>query len=182
MAFEDLSWPQGSENMGGLIGDLFFIPIEDVDDASLPTLDADGVSITGNIAPKSGKEFFQIYHTKGTGKIDDTTVGERDSKSYENMLEFFHPGQGKELANFKAEVCNTPGLWIGKDSKGNYRVLGMCAINGAISIERPAYCESIQGSTGAAASDQNGSTFQVKAAAPHPALYYAGTIPTAPVP
>ncbi len=181
MAFEDLLWTQGKENMGGLLGDIFFIPIEDVDPAALPTLDVDGISLTGEIAPLSTKEFFQIYHTKGTGKIDDNTGGERDGKSFENLLEFFFPGQEKSVENFKKMVANTPGLWIAKDPQGNYRALGISAIGGVVTLDRPAYCESIASGTGAASTDKSGSTFQVKSEAPHPPLFYSGTIPTDPV-
>lgn len=175
MAFVDLKWNQGVDNMGGLVGDVFFCPTEDI--ATLPALATDKISLTGNIVCKTGKKFIQIYHTKGTGKLDDTSVGERDGKSRENMLEFFFPGAKKEVEAFKHQVQNTPGVVICKDTENNLRVLGICVLGGNVGLDLPAYMESSSGTTGAASADRRGSTFQFKSESPHPPLFYGGDIP-----
>jgi hypothetical protein len=168
--FSDLVWVQGSDNMGGLRGKIYFCPVEDI--LTMPTIAADGITYTGNITCKTGKNFVAIYHTLGTGKIDETTVGERDGKSIENLIEFFFPGGKKEVAAFKRKVQNTPGIVIGKDSDNNFRVVG--------TLDLPAYLESASGTTGAASADRRGSTFQFKAESTHPPMFYEGTIPLTP--
>jgi hypothetical protein len=178
--FVDLNWPIGQDNMGGLVGDLFWIATPDVDEAQLPTMDADGVSLTGNIVPKATKHFIKIYHTKGTGKIDDTGVGERDGKSSENTCEFFFPGAVKTVEAFKRKVKNTPGVLIGRDTENNLRVLGICELGGVVSLDLPCYLEANTGTSGAASADRRGTTFTFKAEAPHSPLFYSGTIPLEP--
>lgn len=174
---EDLLWAAGKPNMGGLVGDVYAVPVDDIDDTQLPTLDADGVSLTGNFVLKADKKFARIYHTRGTGKLDENTVGDRDGKSFENMAEFFFPGMEKTVAKWKKDYVNTPMLVIVKETSGGMRVIGITVLeDDSLSLALPAYIESIAGTTGAAAADRRGSTFQVKAEAPHPPLYYSGTI------
>lgn len=175
---EDLKWEQGRQNMGGLIGEVFFVPIDDVDtsDENLPTLDADGVTVTGDIVLKAAKKWISIYHTSGTGKIDSNSVGERDGKSFENILEFNFPGSKKEVVAHNKQVLNTPGLYIGQDTDGNMRIIGLTVINGVLSYKLPVYTESIASTTGAARADKRGTTYQAKAEAPHEALFYEGAI------
>jgi hypothetical protein len=168
--FSDLIWAQGSDNMGGLRGKIFYCPTEDI--LSEPTIATDKITYTGNYVCKTGKNFVSIYHTLGTGKIDDGTVGERDGKSVENTLEFFFPGGKKEVAAFKRRAQNTPCIVIAKDSDNNYRVIG--------SLDLPAYLESGSGTTGAASADRRGTTFQFKAEAAHPPMFYEGTVPLTP--
>lgn len=181
MAFEDILWTQGSDNMGGLVGDLYFVPIEDIDFTTPPTLNADGVTITGNIVLKASKQWFKIYHTVGTGKIEDKIVGERDGKSFENMCEFKFPGDTKDLVAFKRQIKNTPIALLGRDAQGAYRVMGISIVKATggsdvLVLDYPAYIEQADGTTGAQSADAKGHTFQVKCAANHPPLFYEGTI------
>lgn len=174
---EDLLWIQGKTNMGGLVGDVYAVPIEDVDETQLPTLAADEVTLEGSFVLKADKKFARIYHTKGTGKLDDNSVGERDGKSYENIAEFFFPGQEKKVTAFKKKYTNTPMLVIVKETSGDMRPIGICELTtGVLTLNLPAYIESVTSTTGAASADRRGSTFQVKSESPHPPLYYSGAI------
>lgn len=183
MAFTDLLWTQGKDNMGGLLGKAYYCPVEDLT-TPLPTLAADGVSLTGDFVCKSTKRFYEIYCTRGTGKLDDNAVGERDGKSREIMVDLFIPGAVKEVEAFKRKIQNTPVVVIVSDTDGNYRVLGVVALGAegaeVVSLAMPAYLESAAGTTGAAGTDRRGTTFQFKAEAPHAALFYGGTIPLTP--
>lgn len=179
--FTDLLWPQGKDNMGGLLGKLYYSPVEDIDAANLPTLDTDGVTLTGDFACKTGKRFYEVYCTRGTGQLQDETVGERDGKSQENMVDFFIPGSLKDVEAFKRRVQNTPVVVICSDTDGNFRVIGVVALGAEgseeVSLDMPAYLETKTGTTGAAGTDRRGTSFQFKAEAPHSALFYDGTIP-----
>lgn len=182
MAFEDILWAQGNDNMSGLVGDLYFVPLEDVDTSTIPTLDTDGVTVTSAVVLKTNKKWFKIYHTRGTGKIDDNTVGERDGRSFENIYEFKFPADTKELVAFKRQIKNTPMLVLGKDAQGNFRILGLNVTkdpatgNDVLTFDFPAYIESAAGTTGAASGDAKGHTFQVKAEGNASPLFYESTI------
>lgn len=184
MAFEDLLWTQGQDNMGGLVGEAFFIPIEDVD--TFPDLSAVGsletVAAT-DIVPKSSKKWYRLYHTPETGKIDYNTVGELDAKSKENLLELFYPGDDAKLAEQERLLQNTPGLYACKDTKGNLRVLGLTNLDPSVvklTLDSPANLVSSNGSTGAARADRRGTTFVVKHSASHRPVFYKGVIQLTP--
>ena len=180
MAFIDLSWEQGKQNMAGLIGDIYFVPIEDVDDTLLPAVTGVGeLSISANITLKATKKFFKIYHTSETGKVESNSVGERDGKSVESMLEFFHPGNSEEVAKFKRQVLNTNGLWLYEDTDGNFRILGLSVLDPgatATSLALKASVEAGNTTTGDQRGSQRGTTFTVKFTAPHDPLFYSGLI------
>lgn len=184
---EDLIWSQGQDNMGGLVGESFFIPIEDVD--TIPDLSAVGSLETEDavdILPKVGKKWYRLYHTPETGKVDYNTVGELDAKSKENMLEMFYPGDDATLAEQERLLQNTPGLYACKDTKGNLRVLGLTNLDRSVvtlTLDSPANLVTSNGTTGAARADRRGTTFVVKHSASHRPVFYKGVIqltPTAP--
>jgi len=177
----DLKWTQGQQNMGGLVGGIMYCPVEDI--LTFPKLSDIGKLDTDeetNFVCKPGKKFITIYHTSDTGKLDDSTVGERDGRSKENLLEFFFPGDDQAVAEFERFALNTPCVVACKDTRGRTRVLG--AVNLAestvdITGDIPAYLESSNGVSGAARPDRKGKTFQFKSSAPHAPIFYKGTIP-----
>lgn len=182
----NLSWNQGQQNMGGIIGDIYYCPIEDI--ATFPLASAAGKldtisGSTGNFTCKTGKKFISIYHTAETGKFDDATVGDRDGKSKENMLEFLFPGSKQDVNEFERFALNTPCVVICKDTSGNYRALGLGSFDDTTSVftgDIPAYLESSSGTTGTGRADRRGKTFQFKHSANHAPIYYKGTIPLTP--
>lgn len=183
MPFEDLLWPQGQDNMGGLVGNIFFIPADDVN--VIPALSAVGSleMAAGDITAKVGKRWWQVYHTPETGKVDYNTVGELDAKSKENMLEFFYPGDDVTLAEQERLLQNTPGLYAAKDTKGNLRILGLTNLDPAgtvLTLDSPANLVTSNGSTGAARGDRRGTTFVVKHSAAHRPVVYKGVISLTP--
>ena len=173
---EDLLWTPGSKNMGGLVGNIHAIEIDQIDLSTEPTLDADGLTITSPLVLNVDQKFATIYHTRETGKIDSNMVGERDGRSFDNMLEFFHPGSSKAEAAFREKYCNTPSVYIAKDTDGNWRLIGLAKIGGKITKDLPAYMEPSNNTTGAAAADRRGSTYVIKSEASHPPLFYEGPI------
>lgn len=175
----DVQWAQGADNMGGLIGDIFFVPMADVDKTAVPAIGADLV-ITGDITLLTNKKFYAIYQTRGTSKIDDSTVGERDGRSKEVMFEFLFPGDTKEIIQFARAVQNTPGILIVKDPQGKMRILGVSVIDSSgtdvVTFDLPAYLESDTGTSGAKGGDAKGHTMIFKAESLTKALIYEGTI------
>lgn len=179
-----IGWAQGSQNLGGIVGNIFYAPVEDIE--TFPDLEDDGGMITAegsDFVMKDGKYFISIYHTAETGMGDDNSVGERDGKGIENMLEFFHPGNKIELEQFKRFALNTPAVVIYKDTHGQYRIIGVVNLdeeNALLTGDIPAYMESVKSTTGKARADRKGSTFQFKQpGSPHSPIFYVGDIPLA---
>jgi hypothetical protein len=181
MALADLLWSAGKQNMGGLLSRAYWIPIDDVDTATLPALSAVGsMLVTANIPVKAGKGFIEMYSTPEKNKLDDTTVGEVDGKSKQNIYEAFFPGDEVACAEFEAYAMNTPGLLLVPDTRGRKRIVGLCRLDPATTVlthELPANLIDSPGSSGAVRADLKGKTFRFQAAAPHAPLFYTGAVP-----
>lgn len=182
LVLANLGWTQGQQNMGGIIGNIYYAPIEDI--LTFPDASAVGkLDTIESFIMKSTKKFITIYHTAETGKVDDVTVGSRDGKSKENLLEFFFPGSKQDVAEFERFALNTPCVVICKDTSGNFRALGIGSFDDTTDVftgDIPAYLESSSGTTGTARADRRGKTFQFKHSANHEPIYYKGTIPLTP--
>lgn len=180
----DIGHTQGQANMGGLVRKIYYAPIDDI--LTFPELAVAGgvkTDVGSNFVMKTNKEFVQIYFTDGTGKFDDTTVGERDGRSKENMLEFFHPGNKEAILAFERFALNTPCVVIAVDSEGQQILFGAVNLDDSttdLTGDCPAYLESSNGTSGAARADKRGKTFQFKASATHGPIIYVGTIPLTP--
>jgi len=180
----DLNHVQGQANMGGLVRKIYYAPIDDI--LTFPVLAAAGgvkTAAESNFIMKEGKEFIEIYFTDGTGKFDDTTVGERDGRSKENMLEFFHPGNKEAILAFERFALNTPAVVIAVDSESQQVLFGAVNLDDsstALTGDCPCYLESSNGTSGAARADRRGKTFQFKASATHGPLIYVGAVPLTP--
>lgn len=175
MAFADLLWVSGKDNLPGIVGEVLFCPSEDI--AALPELSAVGsLETTGdNIELKEGKRFYRLYHTADTGRLDSNTVGELDGKSKQNVLSFFYPGDDANLASQIRLLQNTPGVFICRDSRGRLRLLGVTSFRDdstVLSLESPAHVQIANGTTGTTGSDRRGTTFEVIHKAPHRPIFY----------
>lgn len=79
---------------------------DDVDITQMPSRDASGVVITGDIVMKPGKYAIEIYATPKTMKAYDKSSGDPDKKGFIHYLEFEHPGDEKEYAEFAENWLN----------------------------------------------------------------------------
>ena len=160
----DLLFAEGTENMGGLIGEIYAILASDVESI---TLAPDGVTATA-IVLKAGKKFSRIYFTKDTGKVEDAEVGERDGGSFETSLSFFSPGNSATLLKLKKMFNNGGFIFVAMDAQGQMRIVG--------SKLYPAYREPGNITTGGTPTERRGGTFNFKAASNSPALIFTGTV------
>ena len=103
------------------------------------------VEITTPIVMKTGKRIWDLYGTLGEGKLDCNSVGPRDGKSYENMVEFSHPGNSPKFLGFLANAGNETFVLFCKEKNGRVRIVG--------SLEDPAYFEDGKSTSGAKPSD-----------------------------
>lgn len=172
----DITWETGRQNMGGLRDAIYVTPADNVDLTTPPALDVDGKTITGDITLKAQKKFFKLYFTKGTGKLDFNSVGERDGKSLENMAEFNVPGTDAANLAVMDSMLNGAFVAIVKDGT-SLKVLGLSKDeDGNLSVDFPVYFETLTGTTGGQAADKRGSTLVLKSECPHTPLIYTGAI------
>lgn len=190
IAFADVDWIEGQDNMPGLVGNKYFIPRSQVN-INACTIENDGVRLAGNIALTATGRINEIYSTENSDSLADSDQGEIDGKYAQNMLTFFTPGSYTNLESFKRAVRNTPGIWIFKDTKGQWRVLGIYAAENPLwtgnadvvndrfipSLDLPARVNTINGTSGTRGGDRKGTTFEIMQDAPHPALIYTGDLP-----
>jgi hypothetical protein len=172
MAFNvfDLDFEEGSTNLGGTAGKVYYVPASHVQ--SIPAPGADGVTIDQPIVLKSGKRWASVYMTRDTGAVMDKPVGEMDGRSYENELEFFHPKVRAEVIKLQQLFTNGGFIFVVKDGNGIQRLIG--------SIDHPAYSIDGGGNAGKAPKDRNGVSFKFSAACATPAPIYGSVISLAP--
>lgn len=179
MAFADLTYGQGNENMSSIRGDVYLCPVSDIDFSTVPTLAADGVTITGDIVCISTKKFIGAFQAKGLGKINSAVAGERYGKYKENSIEFFFPGNAKEVIAFEKQALNTEFVVIVKEADGTTLVIGLNVdAAGTLNLDLPATLETAdyvneKGSV-------RGRNFVLMADAAHSPLVYEGDIQITP--
>lgn len=180
----DLKQVPGTRNMGGLLSKAYFVPQDHVDFTTPLVLSASGkLDFAGPILLKAAKICIEIYATPEKNKMDDTSVGEIDGMSKENIYEFVFPGSRQDVDEFEAYALNTPALILVPDTNGKMRVLGLMALDAettAITVDVAAHLIQANGTSGGARADLRGKTFQFKHSAPHAPLYYTGPLPEAP--
>lgn len=182
LIFTDAVWEEGSENMGGLIGDVYYMPASAADISGLTC--TDGITLTGNIVPVGSQEAVKIYATEASIELLDAQQGEIDGESTLNTLNFFFPGSKKALAAFKRKVTVVPGIWFARDSDNNWRVLGLTAIQVPTAIGTYTVSKDIsarvtakEGTHGNRGDTRKGTLITVTYTAVHEALFYDGVLP-----
>lgn len=83
---------------------LTLIDIDDI--AFMPSPDEKGVVIADNIVMKPGRYGYNIYMTPGTIEITSAADGDTDKIGFTPSIKFEHPGNEKEVREFKANSIN----------------------------------------------------------------------------
>lgn len=71
-----------------------------------PSRDDKGVKISGDLSLVPGANAIEMYVTPETLKVYDTSEGEADKKGFIQHLEFEHPGDELEYAEFAENAIN----------------------------------------------------------------------------
>lgn len=126
--FSPLLYQQGQNNMGGFQNWAVFIPLSIIQNMpelpSSPSDDDDYVEAAGSFTFKTGEQPVFIYATEETVKYSAEGQGEKDGKSFEQKVEFFHPGNSKEQHSLATRIKNLPGIIIIADSDGRQMMIG----------------------------------------------------------
>lgn len=161
IGFANLTWPAGSENMGGYKNRLLFIPASAV--SAVPQLPPkDEITEADELVTASGAFTFKesgdkpifIYATRNTVNYTAPPQGETDGKSFLQTLEWIHPGSKAAVGAFSRLVNNTPGYLIFEDVEGVQFMVGQDGVPATISSDFAG---------GAAPTDRKGFTFTAEA-------------------
>ena len=158
MDLEDVVWPNGQNNDGGLATVLYvarasdFTTIRWIPDA--PASLEEKVTITTDHVFASGKCFKKISCTLEKGQLVSTLGGERNSHSYENMATIAQPGNKKLMLGLLEEFKNDDLIVLVKELDGQVRQLGWEDV--------PAHLDTGETTTGTAVTDFKGSTLTFK--------------------
>ena len=101
----DIAKPGDNKGVGGDMKDK--IIIFDWDDvATMPSRDANGIVIAGNIVMNAGAYMVKLYGTQNTIKANSDSEGDPDAKGIMQGVEFEHPGDSQAIREFRANWMN----------------------------------------------------------------------------
>ncbi len=171
--FANLTWSDGTENMGGIQTIGYYAPVADIDNfPTLPTNPGTAAEeVTLEASPGftmlADKYFYKIYSTQETSEVVDENQGEVDGQSFVHKATIFYPGTSAEALAFAKHVNNSNMVFIFLEADGTRRVIGSEAF--------PAKCKP-SFTTGKATADRKGMTMEISSYGYTPAPFYEGVI------
>ena len=172
----DTTHTDGSDNTPGVQRVILFARLSDIATLPVPILDdstgsgsfSDLVTITGNIIMLPNKNFYQLYCTLETAKLDCKAQGSLDCMSYLNELSLFHPGQSAQLLGLLTWAKNSDLIILVPESDGQFRLLGRAGY--------PAKLSAGDSTTGATGTDKRGATATFKSIDKRPCAIFTGKV------
>lgn len=170
--FADLTWADGTENMGGVkvIG-YYALASEIATWAELPSAPSDAaseVTLEGDFRMADGKYWHKIYSTEENNEIVDENQGEVDGQSFVHKATIMYPGTSAEVLAFAKNANNSGMVFIFEEvSGGNRRVIGSEAFPAKV---KPSF------TSGKATADRKGMTMEIQSYGYTPAPLYDGVI------
>lgn len=174
VSLNPITYPCGSDNMGGYKAYVLFIPacavsavpeLPAITDASV---DADYVTAAGSFTFKAvGDKPKFIACTDKTVKYGSENQGEIEGQSFKLSGEFFRAGSKIEADAFARQVNNTPGYLVVEDMDGKQILIGQPGL--MVSL-KPSY------DGGMARTDRRGYKFTYEADSIAPKIYLATPI------
>lgn len=180
VSFTETLWEEGSENLGGLLGHLLYIPQSQADISGLTC--TDGVTLIGDFALIGSQPFIKVYATEDSIDLGDVQSGDFDGEKKTNTASFFFPGSKAEVEAFKRKIAVVPGIWALRDTDLNWRIMGLTALQTAVGTytvvkDIQARCTAQEGTHARRADGRKGTTFTITQIAPHAPLFHSGALP-----
>lgn len=98
MSYIQMSVPKPGLNMGAGGDKKDLITMFDFDDVlTMPERDGAGIVIADNIVMKPGAYMIQVYATRSSIKLTQSTEGDEDAEGFIQGLEFAHPGSADSI-------------------------------------------------------------------------------------
>lgn len=177
MELDDVTWPSGKNNTGGiqqaiyvgLMADVLTFPSTVATDPLAISGDLkDLVTINADLVMKDGKPLKKVYVTLEKGELKHDGQGEMDGRSFANTLDILHPGNSPEALGFLSFVKNADLVILLADTDGQKRLLGNRGY--------PAKLVDSKGTTGGTTASLKHSTMQFKSAGNIPAPIFNGAV------
>ena len=174
VSLNPITYPCGSDNMGGYKAFVLFIPasavsaVPELPAISDTSVDADYVTAAGTFTFKTvGDKPKFIACTDKTVKYGSENQGEIEGQSFKQSGEFFRAGSKIEADAFARQVNNTPGYLVIEDMDGKQILIGQPGL--MVSL-KPSY------DGGMARTDRRGYKFTYEADSIAPKIYLATPI------
>lgn len=107
MTYVKINIAKPGENKGVGGDKLYSITMLDVDDIlTMPSRDAAGIQIAGNIVMRENAYAITVYGTQSTIKASADSEGDPDAKGIIQTVEFEHPGDSVAIREFRANWMN----------------------------------------------------------------------------
>jgi len=172
-AFNDMTYEDEPENMGGFMGVAYIGFINHIETfptrTENPTTDDEAIKLNGNFVMKANKHFIQVYVTPGTFDGTAENQGEIDAKSFHPKGEFLYPGTQAECLAFCRKINNARAVLIGINPNTGERYLWGEQYLPVTFKPKVTY--------GKLPADRRGATIEWECDSFAPAWIYEGTIP-----
>ncbi|MGI4871237.1 MAG: hypothetical protein ACRYFX_08675 [Janthinobacterium lividum] len=153
-------------NPGGLT-DLHVIRRRDID--VFPAVDADGVTISTALVPKTGKKFVPWEFAQDTGEVTHKSSGDAGNQSIAHELSVYVPRGAAATDAVIQSALNGDFVVAGRDSNGNMRLCG---------DERRGVKFEHDYKSGKKGNDKNGTDFKFSGEGfTHVPFYYTAALP-----
>lgn len=132
----------------------------------------DSKVLVGNHIFKTGKQMYPLYITPDTGEVKGSLQGERDCRSWKNIIEAFTPGMNNTQKEFADFLKNANVVILQRDKSNVMHQIG--------GEGTPAYCESADIYTGKDATGKRGIDLVLSANQSLTPMTYNGTLQLTP--
>ena len=170
---KSLGWCQGTPELPGVKRRIYYISKGDI--VEWPTLPRDNngritaAVYDGSFVLKADTKWKYIDILPDKSQLTSEPQGELPSQTQLNKLTAIHPGVGEEASNLSLYINNYDVVYLVKDMKGKYRVVGSVRWQTKSTVSQ----DLGQGPTGTTAT-----TITVEATDVCPAPFYEGVIET----
>ncbi len=184
VSFTDQVYEEGKENLGGLLGAVYALPLSQADISGLTS--TDGAALTGTLALVGEQPAIKIDVSEDSIDLNTAQSGDANGERKTQTLMFFIPGQNQGALSRK--LMTVPMVWFVKDAELKFRVVGISALQTAVGTfvvnkDIQARVTTQESTFGKRADARKGIMYTVTYTTAHEPLGFAGPIPlTVPTP
>ena len=170
---KSVAWCQGTPELPGIMRRIYYLAKSEIVEWPALSRDANGritsAQYSGSFTLKADSKWKYIDILPDKSQLTSEPQGELPSQTQLNKLTAIHPGVGEEASNLSLYINNYDVVYLVKDMKGKYRVVGSVRWQTKSTVSQ----DLGQGPTGTTAT-----TITVEATDVCPAPFYEGVIET----
>lgn len=183
VSFTDQVYDEGKENLGGLLGAVYALPLSQADISALTC--TDGATLAGTLALVGSQNAIRIDVSEDSIDLNTAQSGDANGERKTQTLMFFIPGQSQ--GELSRKLMSVPMVWFVKDSELKWRVVGISALQTAVGTyvvnkDIQARVTAQESTFGKRADARRGIMYTVTYVTAHEPLIYTGPIPVVVIP